>query len=334
MNHSHENPCFGGGSRSVATFLAAWVLTICVARCLGKDVQTPPTHPATREARNAFPELNRLIDANQLQVARTKLKERVALGGENYKTLYYQALILFKEGQYSQSLKILERSFATQKYDPDLYFLAGLNWVALNQIRLAEPFYGAAAQLAPTDFQMHYHLGRVYYTDQQFEKAEKEFRRVLELNPVFVKGYDNLGLALEASGKEEEAIESYRKAIDLNEQQRQENEWPYVNLAKLLIKKNRFDEALELAQKATVFKPRSAEPFFALGMALNDEGKDQEAVKVLKTAVQNDPQYSKPHYLLGQIYRKQGLLEEAKKELRTFQELDRIEKQKELSRGE
>ena len=301
--------------------------------CLSIEGQSPPRYPVSREARNAFPELDRLIDNNQLPQARAQLKERVAIGGENYKTLYYEALILFKEGQYSQTLKTLEKAFATQKYDPDLYFLAGLSWVALNQVRLAKPFYMAAAQLAPADFQMHYHLGRVYYTDQQFEKAEGEFRRVLELNPSFVKGHDNLGLALEALGKEEEAIESYRKAIDLNERQRQRDEWPYVNLGEFLIKKNRFDEALELAQKAVTTNPGSAQAFFVLGEALNKKGKDQEAVDALKTSIQNDPQYSKPHYLLGQIYRKQGLLEEAKKELHSFQELNQVEKHKKASRG-
>ncbi|HVN80039.1 MAG TPA: tetratricopeptide repeat protein [Terriglobia bacterium] len=322
-----------GGHSKLLLIAAAWGLTSCVAWCLDKDAQSPPSHPVSREARSAFPELNRLIDANQLQQAETELRQRVASGGENYKTLYYQALILFKQGQFSQSLKTLERSFVTQKYDPDLYFLAGLDWVALNRIKLAVPFYMAAAQLAPTDFQMHYHLGRAYYTDQQFEKAEREFRRVLELNPTFVKGYDNLGLALEALGEEAAAIESYRKAIDLNEQQRQGNEWPYINLAEFLIKKNRFDDALELAQKATILNPRSAEAYFALGEALNKKGKEQEAVKALNIAAQNDPQYSKPHYLLGQIYRKLGLLEEAKRELLTFQELNRTEKQNKPSGG-
>ena len=95
--------------------------------CLSAASQSPPSHRVSREARNAFPELDRLIDTNQLPQARAKLREQVAVGGENYKTLYYEALILFKEGQYSQSLKTLERAFAAQKYDPDLYFLAGLD---------------------------------------------------------------------------------------------------------------------------------------------------------------------------------------------------------------
>jgi tetratricopeptide (TPR) repeat protein len=304
------------------------LIASCLIPGLGRESQNPPPNRVSREARNAFPELNRLIDANQLPQARTKLKELVGFGGENYKTLYYEALILFKEGRYSESLKVLERSFATQKYDPDLYLLAGFDWVALNRVRLAKPFYQAAAQLAPDDFMMHYHLGRLYYTDQLFENAEKEFRRVLELNPTFVRGYDNLGLALEPLGKEEEAIQSYRKAIDLAIQQNIKYEWPQINLSNFLFKKNRFDESLELARQAVAINPRSAEANLALGMALAKKGRDQEAIEALKEAVRNNPQLSRPHYHLGQIYRKQGLQEEAAKELKTFEELNKVEKAK------
>jgi tetratricopeptide (TPR) repeat protein len=295
--------------------------------------QSPPRQPVSREARNAFPEVSRLIDANKLGEASSRIRELVQLGGENYKTLYYEALILFKENRYSESLKTLERAFATQKYDPDLYFLAGMNWVALNQLRLARPFYLAACQLAPEDALMHYHMGRLYYTDQQFAAAEKSFRRTLEIDPTFVKGHDNLGLALEALGKEEEAIESYRKAISLTEQQGLNYEWPYVNLGRFLFKKNRFDESLDLARRATVVNEHSSESFYLLAENLNKGGKLPEAKEALKVAIKNNPEYSKPHYLLGQILRRQGLQEEARKELQVFQELNEREKGKEHRGG-
>jgi tetratricopeptide (TPR) repeat protein len=295
--------------------------------------QSPPRQPATREARNAFPEVSRLIDSNRLGEARSNIKELVQLGEENYKTLYYEALILFKESRHPESLKTLERAFTTQKYDPDLYFLAGLNWVALNQLRLARPFFLAATQLAPEDEQLRYHMGRLDYTDQQFAAAEKSFRRALEINPSFVKAHDNLGLALEALGKEEQAIESYQRAIELVDQQKLKYEWPFVNLGRFLFKKNRFNESLNLARRATVVNEGSSEAFYLLAENLNKGGKLPEAKEALKVAIKNNPEYSKPHYLLGQILRRQGLQEEARKELQVFQELDQKEKEKERRGG-
>ncbi len=315
----------------LTTFL--WMIGQTLLLGLAGEVQAPPRPAASRQARIAFPEVNRLIEVNRLQEARARLKELTAAGGENYKTLYCEAVILFRENRPSESLKVLERAFVTQKNDPDLYLLAGMNWVALKRIRLAKPFYLMAAQLAPDDFMMHYHLGRLYYTDQQFENAEKEFRTVLELNPTFVKGYDNLGLALEPLGKEEEAIQSYRKAIELVIQQNIKYEWPQVNLSNFLFKKNRFDESLELARQAVAINPHSAEANLTLGMALAKKGRDQEAIEALKEAVRNNPQLSRPHYHLGQIYRKQGLQEEAAKELKTFEELNKVEKDREHPGG-
>jgi tetratricopeptide (TPR) repeat protein len=265
--------------------------------------------------------IGQLIDEGKLAVARQQLQEEVRTRGENYQSLFLQARILFGEKRHEESLKQLERSFALHRQDARVYLLAGLNWVILERLDLARPFFEEATRLAPSDGMMHYHLGRYYYSAQRFAQAEQAFRASLKLNPDYVKGYDNLALALEAQRKTEEAEESYRKAIELADAQKLQTEWPWLNLAKLLVEKGRQEESLALLESAQRMNPLSAEVFYVRGKALHNLGREVEAEAALQRSVQNDPKFPDSHYLLGRIYLKQRRKAESQREMEIFQGL-------------
>src|SRR6266480_4715307 len=54
--------------------------------------------------------IEKLISSGQLQQARERLNEETRTKGETYKSLYFEALILFKENRFIDSLQKLERS--------------------------------------------------------------------------------------------------------------------------------------------------------------------------------------------------------------------------------
>ncbi|MCI0721644.1 MAG: tetratricopeptide repeat protein [Acidobacteria bacterium] len=272
--------------------------------------------------------IERMIDARQLASAREQLKAEVAAHGETYQTHFLEARIQFGERRYEESLKQLERSFALHRQDARVYLLAGMNWVILERLDLARPFFETAVQLAPEDAMMHYHLGRYYYTAQRFAQAEQAFRAALKRNPESVRARDNLGLALEAQSKTEEAVAAYRKAIELAEAQKLNIEWPWLNLAKLLLDKNRFEESLALLEPALRMNPQSAEVFYVQGKVLQKLGRYAEAVAALQHSIRNDAKFSESHYLLGRLYLKQGRKLEAQREMEIFQELRRTSQKK------
>jgi len=68
--------------------------------------------------------------------------------------------------------------------------------------------------LDESDFLMHYSLAKALVDIGQFEEAEKEFRRTLELHPDYSVAYQGLGKLLETSGKKIEAMRTYEKGIE------------------------------------------------------------------------------------------------------------------------
>ncbi len=242
----------------------------------------------------------------KLAVARKQLQKELTARGENYQTLFLKrAFCLVKSGMRSRSNNWSGALLCTVR-DARVYLLAGLNWVILERLDLARPFFEEAVRLAPGDGMMHYHLGRYYYSAQRFAQAEQAFRVGLKLNPDSVKGYDNLALALEAQTKTDEAEVSYRKAIELAGAQKLATEWPWLNLAKLLIEKGRHEESLALLESAQRMNLQSAEVFYVRGKVLQKLGREAEAEAALQRSVQNDAKFPDSHYLLGRIYLKQG----------------------------
>lgn len=307
--------------RKTSFFLTFFCSCLVVA---GQPAQTGemPARPGTAALR----EIERLIDGGQLGLARTRLKEEAAVLGENYETWLLESRILFGERRHNESLRTLERCFALNKKDARVHLLSGLNWVILNRLDLARPFLEESARLSPQDPMAFYHLGRYYYTAQRFVLAEQAFRTAVRLDPDLGKGYDNLGLALEAQQKGEEAVASYRKAMELTERQGIKNEWPYLNLAKFLLARERQEESLALADKAWEMNPQSAEVSYVRGKALHKLGKEAEALEALQRSIRADPAFAESHYLLGRIYLKQGRKLEAQRELELFQQIKKSEK--------
>src|SRR5262249_53106478 len=115
--------------------------------------------------------IENLIALGKLSEARQGISERVTASGESPQSLYFEALILFKENKFFDSLKKLEKSLRFEKRDPAVHRLAGLDCVILGRYDVARSFLETAVELTPNDPMAHYYLGRLYYTIQRFSQA-------------------------------------------------------------------------------------------------------------------------------------------------------------------
>jgi tetratricopeptide (TPR) repeat protein len=173
----------------------------------------------------------------------------------------------------------------------------------------------------PADEDGAYMLGRIYYQGGYLDLAIGQFSRVLRINPGSYKALDNLGLCYQGLGDDDKAMRYFLTAIKLVEKDHPEYEWPYTNVAELLLRNGDAERAFAAAAKATNRNPMSGRGFYVGAKALEQLGKTELSLNWLQRSVAVDPASSESWYKLSVLYRKLQQNDKAEEALRKFREL-------------
>jgi Tfp pilus assembly protein PilF len=146
--------------------------------------------------------------------------------------------------------------------------------------RAAIEEYRKALSIAPDMYFARNNVGSLYLQDQQFEKAEAEFRTVIEKN-----------------------------RADAN---------AYFNLANVCLLTKRLDEATDFIQQGMTREPQSAFGHFLMGSVMLQKGKPEVAEKQLRAALEQDPAMVNAHLALANLYLQQKRNTEVVEELQSF----------------
>jgi serine/threonine protein kinase/Flp pilus assembly protein TadD len=171
-----------------------------------------------------------------------------------------------------------------------------------------------ALQLDPQLGGAHCVMGYVLFTAHfDWEGAEREFKRAIELSPSSAEVYDLYGRMCYAQRRFDEAIALQQRAHELD---------PLVNrndLATAYLRAGRYLEALEYAHRAIEADPHSARARATAGWAYIKQGKTTEGVAELERAVTLSTGESAWLSQLGQAY---GLIGETAKAREIARQLD------------
>ncbi|HAT13257.1 MAG TPA: hypothetical protein DCS91_06545 [Microcoleaceae bacterium UBA11344] len=107
----------------------------------------------------------------------------------------------------------------------------------------------------------------------KLEEAIASYRQAIEQNPNFYLSHHNLGEALAKLDRWDEAVTSYDRAIQLNPN----SVWSYYNLGEALAKLCRWDEAIASYHRAIELSPDFYTFYTSLGEALCKQGRRPEA---------------------------------------------------------
>jgi tetratricopeptide (TPR) repeat protein len=140
-----------------------------------------------------------------------------------------------------------------------------------------------------------------------FDGAEQQCRKALELNPKNSEVFGILGLAMFQRGKVDEAVRHWLEAIRLDPN----NINAHYGLGQAMLRQGKPDEAIRHWSEVVRLNPDHIEANSNLGSLLFARGMLKDATAYLSEAVRLDPNNTNAHYNLGQAMFRQGKLDEA-----------------------
>jgi tetratricopeptide (TPR) repeat protein len=153
-------------------------------------------------------------------------------------------------------------------------------------------------------------FGCIAATRQQiiyWQNSETLFEHTAKVTKNNYLAYNNLGYYLSKEGKVQEAMDNYRKALEINPQY----EDGYNNMGYALAELKRYPEAIAHYRAALKIKPNHTEVHNNLGNALADTGHPDEAVAEYRIVLQQNPEHADAHNNLGIALAMKGQFDEA-----------------------
>jgi len=227
----------------------------------------------------------------------------------------------FMGGRLKEALAEADRALKADAGNTTALEIKGNASYLLGNFSDAQDAFIDAMERHPDNEEAPYMLGRVYYQEGHVDLAIGQFERVLRLNPAAYKALDNLGLCYQARGENDKAVGYFLASIKLVEKDHPEYDWPYANLADLLLKTGDNRKAYDAAAKAADRNPNSSRNFYLGGKALCNLGKTDLCVNWLQRSTALDPSYSEPVYLLARAYHQLGQEQKAEDARKKFLEL-------------
>lgn len=158
----------------------------------------------------------------------------------------------------------------------------------------------------PGDFGVNVRLGQALIGKQRPDEAAGYYRTAFAVRPGPVV-CNNLGYALKAAGRLDEAISAYEQAIRLDPKYA----LAHMNLGVAFKAKGQMDQAIDCYRRALEANPSFAQAHNNLANALNARGDSAGAVEHYEQAARLDPTLAEPHYNLGLLYAVQGRVDDA-----------------------
>ena len=141
---------------------------------------------------------------------------------------------------------------------------------SLDSHKQDEGKYQITSEIKEMNAEEYFNLGNALADSARYDEAIEKFKKALEINPKYVDAYINWGMAL--CNKAETAVVTTGTTWEEQEK--------------------RYRKAIELFQKAAEIDPGSAKAYSNWGVALNKLGRYEEAIEKFKKAVEINPKYN------------------------------------------
>jgi len=158
--------------------------------------------------------------------------------------------------------------------------------------------FSSGLKISQSDADLYYRRSLVYKDMKNFELAEQDCSKALDLNSFFFEAQIDKGYYLEKKGLYIDAIENFKRAISITNCENNLIQ-AYISSADALNKIKNYNEAIRDCNIVLEIKPSSAEAHINRAAAFNGIGRYEEAVRDCEAAIELDPLLIEAHINLA-----------------------------------
>lgn len=225
----------------------------------------------------------------------------------NIKDILDRAVAAHQAGEFNEARTWYEKLLDCDPENPDALYLLGGIYYQNNNPGLAAELITRAIQSAPDRDYFYSHLGLALNAMGNVDDAMDAFHAALAINPENPETYNMMGKVLRGKGKTVESIDAFRRAVELDSE--------YIeachNLGGALLKQNRAEEAISVFKRLLDQKPDMVATLNRLGKALLFLNRIPEAIDVFKNCIGKDPENAQAYQNLGAAFESAGKQKEA-----------------------
>src|SRR5208337_3141021 len=181
-------------------------------------------------------------------------------------------------------------------------------WVQVSYWRDSVSLYEHTLQVTRGNPIIRNNLGIALAAQGKTDQAIAQYDEALRLKPDYAEAHNNLGIALDAQDKMDQAIAHYDEALRLKPDYAE----AHNNLGIALEAQGKLDQAIAHYEEGLHLNPAYAGAHNNLGLALAAQGKLDQAVAHYAEALRLNPDLAKTHNNLGLALAAQGKTDQAR----------------------
>jgi superkiller protein 3 len=224
---------------------------------------------------------------------------------------------LFQQGKSQEAVVALEKALAGDPKHWKAHNNMALASIDIGELEVAEAHYRESLAIEP-QAAIHNDLGFVLERQGLTDDAVEQYRKALELDPKSASAHYNLAASLARSGEYTAAERHFRAALEVTP-----SAPTHTGLGIVLYHQGRVDEAIASLNHAIEMDPKYPAAYDRLAAIRVEQGKLEEAASNYRVVVRIRPSAA-GHQKLAQVLMSLGRTDEARKEMEMAKALDGI----------
>ena len=182
-----------------------------------------------------------------------------------------------------------------------------LTWLQVGTWRNNITLYSHAVEVTAGNYWAEYNLGLALMAEERDDEALPHFQEAVHLQPGYADAYLNIGVIQAKRGRLDDASANFGRVLELKPAHRE----ALLNLSMALIRQGRVDEAAARLGELRRLRPDDPEAWFLTGV-LRGKGENPSAAEsAYREAIRLRPDFAEAHNNLGILLARQGQLDAA-----------------------